>query len=82
MPLQIFPRCYPSSFSQGAVVARWPPTLRLCRTISPKVQSELQRRGRLVVSAAAHVVVAAAVSRELLHYDKVAADWNGNRNAT
>ena len=57
--------------------------LRLCRTISPKVQSELQRRGDccfVVVSPAAHVAAAAPVSRELLHYDKVAAGGNKNGN--
>ena len=47
MSLQIFHRCYPS-FSPETVVARRWPMLRLCRTISRKVQSELQSRGVVV----------------------------------
>ena len=79
MPLQIFHRCDPSLFSSPeAPVFGRRPMLRLCRTISPRVQSELQRRGRCLV---AHVAAAAPLARELLHYDKVAAGRNGNRNA-
>ena len=59
MPLQIFHRCDPSLFSSPEALAVFGrrPMLRLCRTISPRVQSELQRRGRRLV---AHVSFAAA----------------------
>ena len=67
MPLQIFHRCDPSLFCSPEALAVFGrrPMLRLCRTISPRVQSELQRRGRrrLVAHVSAAAVAAPPLAR-------------------